>query len=169
MFKILGDRKSKNFWPGRRGQNVRAVVIHKCEGNFSGCFTWCLNPKSLASYHYIIDLGGEIHQLVADEDSAWHAGRVVRPSWTGIKIETNPNLYTIGISLAGKAWTEHTFPQLLSLGWLIARITRKFKLKIDIDTIVFHYEISAEKSCPGLLLSKAEVIVAAKIFSFLQV
>ena len=39
----------------RGGQPVDFVVIHTCEGSYSGCWGWLTNPAAGASAHYVVN------------------------------------------------------------------------------------------------------------------
>ena len=87
---------SPNFRKGRNGRQPIAIADHITAGAFPGCLTWMQNPASQASAQYLVTKQGRIIQLVKDEDTAWHAGVVNKPSWP-LYDGTNPNYYTIGI------------------------------------------------------------------------
>ncbi len=53
---------------------VSHIVVHTCQGGYSGCVSWLRNPDANASAHYVVSRGGEISQLVEVTDKAWHAG-----------------------------------------------------------------------------------------------
>tara|TARA_B100001540_G_scaffold317222_1_gene349530 strand:- start:4182 stop:4874 length:693 start_codon:yes stop_codon:yes gene_type:complete len=54
------------------------------------------DPAAKVSAHYLIDLDGTVHQLVAEEKRAWHAGV---SSWSG---ERDINSCAMGIELVNK-------------------------------------------------------------------
>jgi N-acetyl-anhydromuramyl-L-alanine amidase AmpD len=59
----------------RSGRTPEYVLIHTCEGVYSGCWGWLTNPASKVSAHYVVnDNGSEVRQLVDEDDRAWHAG-----------------------------------------------------------------------------------------------
>lgn len=63
---------SPNF-NSRSGAAVELVVIHTCEGTYSGCWGWLANGASGVSAHYVVnDAGTEVRQLVDENDRAWH-------------------------------------------------------------------------------------------------
>ena len=84
----------KHYTPGRRSR-LRAIVLHHNAGTVTteGCY-WAWQTRK-ASAHYQVEVDGTIGQLVADRDTAWHAGPA--------------NSYTIGIEHANNrlapAWT----------------------------------------------------------------
>lgn len=77
----------------RDGQAINMVVMHATIGGFAGSVEWLCDPKSEVSSHYVVSKTGEIDQLVADEDEAWHAGKA---AWAG---HTNINQRSIGVEL----------------------------------------------------------------------
>lgn len=61
--------------------------------NGSAAINWLCNPISKVSCHYLIDVDGEIVQLVDENLRAWHAGV---SSWRGA-IDVNSR--SIGIEI----------------------------------------------------------------------
>ena len=97
------QKDAPNFWSGRKGFRPEAVVIHIMEGTLPGTDSWFASSSSQVSAHYGVGKSGEIHQYVKEGDTAWHAGRVDRPTWKLLKPDINPNLYTIGVEQEGYA------------------------------------------------------------------
>ena len=49
------------------------VIIHDCEGNYSGCWSYLASSASGVSAHYVVSSnGGEVSQLVREKNRAWH-------------------------------------------------------------------------------------------------
>jgi len=142
---------SPNFWAGRKGYKPEAIVIHIMDGTLSGTDSWFTNSLSQVSAHYGIGKNGEVHQYVKEEDISWHAGRIDTPIWKLIKLNVNPNLYTIGIEHEGKSddiWTEE-MKQASSM--MIREICQRWQIPIDRDHIVGHFEIFSKKpNCPAV-------------------
>lgn len=155
------SQQSPNKDIGRGDYKPEAIVIHKSEGSFESCIGWFMNPLSKVSAHYIIDHDGKTVKLVEEHNIAWHAGVIAQPSWKLLKIATNPNLYTIGIELAGYAKDDTSADQTLALAHLIVDIAKRWDIPIDDQHIIFHREIRANKTCPGMYLSKSLVIFYA--------
>ena len=76
--------QASRFEPANTG-NYRAVgaartidkiVIHITDGsaNINGTISWFKNPAAKVSAHYVIGQDGEIVQMVAHNNVAWHAG-----------------------------------------------------------------------------------------------
>jgi len=78
-----------NFTYGR-SQAVSAVTIHDVEGSYAGCISWFNNCTASVSAHYVLrSSDGQITQMVAEADKAWHVG--------------SENPYTIGFEHEGYA------------------------------------------------------------------
>lgn len=155
------DFACPNFASGRDNMQVKAIVLHKPEGNLPGVIDYLNKPETQKSYHYIIGLDGAIYRLVEDTNTAWHAGTVVNPSWAGLLQGVNPNLYTIGIACEGFAADNLTAEQWASLTIVVAQVAAKYNLPLNTETIIPHHAIREDKSCPGQFLSPADVIVRA--------
>lgn len=144
------QKKSPNFWGGRKGYRPEAVVIHIMAGTLVGTDTWFLNPANEVSSHYGIGKNGEIHQYVNEVDSAWHAGRVDKSVWKGIRPGVNPNYYTIGIEHEGKQDDVWTDAMKQSSAALIHDICTRWQIPIDRSHVIGHFEIFSKKpNCPA--------------------
>jgi N-acetyl-anhydromuramyl-L-alanine amidase AmpD len=95
----------------RHGTKIDSIVIHTTEGKYNSAVSWLKNSTSKVSAHYVIrEDGGEIRQLVRDEDAAW--------------AQTYYNSRGIGIECAGyssraSTWTPGLKAALLELvSWL---------------------------------------------------
>jgi len=141
---------SPNFWQGRRNRKVEAIVIHITDGTLKGVLSWFSTPKSQVSAHYVIAKDGKIIKMVKEEDSAWHAGVVIRPKWSGYHKGINPNLYTIGIEMVGFGKDRFTYEQTKSLLALIRDIARRQNLILNDETVINHRDIDSDKTCPGI-------------------
>lgn len=140
---------SPNKTKGRGGYRPAAVVVHIMEGTLRGTDAWFANPASRVSAHYGVGRAGEVHQYVLDADTAWHAGRVYKPTWSGVRKGVSPNLYTLGVEHEGRdgdVWPE---PMLATSAALIAELCRRWSIPVDRAHVVGHREIYARKTCPG--------------------
>lgn len=133
----------------RGGKKIIAIVDHITAGNYPGCLTWMRNSAAQASAHYLVTRAGEIYQMVRDEDAAWHAGAVNRPTWP-LYDGTNPNKCTIGIEHEGfdGSLTEAQYQATL---WLHKQLVAKHGIPVDRDHIIGHYRIDSvnRPNCPG--------------------
>lgn len=141
---------SPNFNQGRKGKKIIAIVNHITAGSYPGCLNWLCNPKAQASAHYLVTKSGEIYQLVKDEDTAWHAGRAVKPAWR-LYDGTNPNLVTIGIEHEGQPRDTMPDAQYQATLWLHRELVRRYGIPVDRDHIIGHCVIDtvSRANCPG--------------------
>ncbi len=76
------------------------------------------------SPHYIIDRGGKIYRLAAEENIAYHAGESKTPDG-----RTGVNNFSIGIELINNKTEKFTFSQYASLNDLLGYLSSKYKIK----------------------------------------
>jgi N-acetyl-anhydromuramyl-L-alanine amidase AmpD len=145
-----------NFRPGDSTGVLRMVIIHTCEGAYTGCWSWLDNPVSQVSAHYVVDeTGSEISQLVRERDRAWDIAAYYDCSlnrdadcWlNGVQ----SNDFTIGIEHAGYA-SQTTFPtsQIEASAELVCDITRDNGIPRDWQHIVGHGQLQPEnRTDPG--------------------
>lgn len=151
---------SSNFRSGRLAPyRPEAIVIHIMAGCLYGTDLWFANPASAVSAHYGVGKDGAVHQYVHEEDTAFHAGSVDRPSWSKIKKTCdgkfiNPNYYTIGIEHEGYPDDDWPAAQQSASAALIAEIAARWQIPLDCDNVIRHREIRQAKPCPG---SKAPI------------
>ena len=96
------------------GGRIQLVIIHSCEGNYAGCWSWLANPQSQVSAHYVVrEDGAEITQLVREAGRAWHIGATydsaLNAGHGGHLHGIQSNHFTIGIEHAGYA-SQTTWP-----------------------------------------------------------
>lgn len=144
---------SPNKETGRRGLRPEAIVVHIMDGTLAGTDAWFANPAYQVSAHYGIGSAGQIHQYVAESDTAWHAGRRSQPTWRLIKPSPNPNFYTIGIEHEGRADTPWSDAMLGASTMLAATLCNRWSIAVDRDHLIGHREINARKTCPGTWLN----------------
>lgn len=155
MEKLWTGCASANFRSGRRGQTPMAIVIHIMDGYLRGTDAWFNNPRSQVSAHYGVGKNGEVHQYVAETDTAFHAGTVDRPTWALMEPganpgpNINPNYYTIGIEHEGFATDVWTPVQVSTSAALIAEVAARWGIRRDVDHVIKHHQIRASKPCPG--------------------
>jgi N-acetylmuramoyl-L-alanine amidase len=148
-----------NFRKGRPlGFRPEAIVIHIMDGSYAAGESVFLSEGTQKSAHYGISKAGVIHQYVDENDTAFHAGIVVNPTWELLKPGTNPNLYTIGIEHEGgpdDVWPES---QLTASAGLVGEIVARWNIAVDALHLVRHHQIRASKTCPGNWLQMDELI-----------
>jgi len=140
---------SPNKQAGRAGYRPEAIVIHIMEGTLAGTDSWFKSAQSSVSAHYGIGQNGDIHQYVAEGDTAWHAGRTYNCTWKGRRPGVNPNLNTIGIEHEGQDNTAWSVQMYQASAELMADIANRWSIPLDRDHVVGHREIYGHKTCPG--------------------
>ncbi|MBX6364854.1 MAG: N-acetylmuramoyl-L-alanine amidase, partial [Gemmatimonadetes bacterium] len=139
-------RPSPNF-DARRADAAgvpRMVIIHTCEGGYTGCWSWLVARESEVSAHYVVDEDGrEISQLVREADRAWHIGATYDCALNDrAECDLNgvqSNHFTIGVEHAGYA-SQATWPtaQLAASARLVCDVTRRRGIPRDWQHIVAH-------------------------------
>lgn len=150
-------RGSPNFWTGRNGQSVVAIVDHIMQGSIESADSWFKNLASEASAHFGVALDGRVWQWIKTKDSAWANG-ITNKSDLGVdwlqkalKAGINPNLLTVSIEhegYSGQAMPDKQFQATLKLHkWLIAQ----YNIPIDREHITGHYQYDNvdRHNCPG--------------------
>src|SRR5918912_3174811 len=66
---------SPNFASGREGNSVKFIVVHHMAGTLAATDAVFQDTQRDTSAHYGIGRGGEIHQYVSEDDTAYHAGQ----------------------------------------------------------------------------------------------
>lgn len=143
---------TNNFRRGRSWtEGPDLIVVHVVEGSAAACRNWFANAKAQVSAHYLVTKTGEIDQFVDEKDTAYHAGRVARPTAPLVLLrpDVNPNAYSIGIEHEGTGREELTEAQRAASIALIREICTRRRIPMDRRHIVGHREIFAEKTCPG--------------------
>ena len=143
---------SENFDP-RKPQLI--IIHHTNMGSLAEALhtLQTANPFGRVSAHYLIGRNGEILQLVADNQRAWHAG-VAR--WAG---RTDLNSASIGIELDNDGSTPFTNAQIAALISLLKDLTTR--LGIEPHQIWGHSDIApARKDDPNKYFPWAELAEA---------
>jgi N-acetyl-anhydromuramyl-L-alanine amidase AmpD len=138
------------------------VVVHIIEGTLASADSWFGTTKSKVSAHYGIGKTGEVHQYVGEADTAFHAGRVWKSKWGGLKAGVNPNLYTIGIEHEGQGPSNWPDAMYTSSARLIADICTRWSIPIDREHVVGHREIYGRKTCPNDTVDLDRLIAMAR-------
>lgn len=145
-----------NFRPADSTGMPRMIIIHTCEGAYTGCWSWLDNPVSQVSAHYVVDeTGSEISQLVREQNRAWHIAATYDCSldhgadcWlNGVQ----SNDFTVGIEHAGYA-SQASFPasQIEASAELVCHITRDRGIPRDWQHVVGHGQLQPEnRTDPG--------------------
>ena len=148
-------RPSPNF-SSRAGARPQMVVIHTCEGAYSGCWGWLTNTRAGASAHYVVNTtGSEVSQLVRESDRAWHVAADYDCSRNGgVMCGLNgqgTNGVSVGIEHAGFA-SQASWPagQIDASARLVCNITKDWGIARDRFHIVGHGQLQPwNRTDPG--------------------
>lgn len=148
-------RSSPNY-NSRNGSAVTLVVIHSCEGGYSGCWGYLRTSAAQASAHYVVsESGGEITQLVREANRAWHVAASYRCAYAGNqqcnKEGVSVNNFSVGIEHAGYAsqasWSNGIIE---SSAKLTCDITKRHGVIRDRNHIVSHGQLQPyNRTDPG--------------------
>lgn len=165
--KIVPAFIGRNYRQGRNGGRILAIVDHIMEGSMAGTLEWFGAARdNPSSAHYGVGKDGTIVQYVKDEDTAWHSGKVVRPtSELYAEIGGNPNDWTIGIEHEGWSHEPATPAQIEASAELHALLSRRHGIPLDRRHVILHREIRADKTCPGQLPVEEIIAGAAALGS----
>jgi hypothetical protein len=155
----LDDQGS--IWTPSPNHNARSgspvfVVIHTCEGAYSGCWSWLTNSSSGVSAHYVVNsTGSEVRQLVAENRRAWHASANYDCDLNGdrecSRDGTSMNTLGVGIEHAGyssqASWSTGLIQRSAEL---TCGITQRHGIPRDSYHIIGHGRIQPwNRSDPG--------------------
>lgn len=161
-------RPSPNFdaRPADGTGDVHMVIVHTCEGNYAGCWSWLTNPASEVSSHYVVnEEGTEISQLVREEDRAWHIAASYDCALNhGHDCRLNGvqgNHFTVGIEHAGFA-SQDSFPagQVEASAALVCRVSQRTGMPRDYRHVVAHGRLQANRTDPGLSWPWADYVTS---------
>lgn len=138
------------------GGVVHMVIIHSCEGAYTGCWSWLSNAASQVSAHYVVrEDGAEIKQLVREASRAWHIGAIydstLNANHAGHLHGVQSNHFTIGVEHAGFA-SQSTWPveQIDASARLVCDMTRRWGIPRDRLHIVAHGQLQPHnRTDPG--------------------
>jgi N-acetyl-anhydromuramyl-L-alanine amidase AmpD len=126
---------------------VVMVIIHTCEGSYSGCVSWLRNTQAGASAHYVVkENGAEVSQLVREARKAWHIAATYKCSLNN-NVEcgrngASSNNFTVGIEHAGFASQASWASGLIEASAkLTCDITKRHTIPRDRQHIVGHGQL----------------------------
>jgi hypothetical protein len=110
---------------------VDMIIIHDTEGSYGSAIQEFQNGAVQASAHYVVGDAGQLTQMVAERDIAWHAG-----NW-------DYNTRAIGIEHEGFAsgpnWYTTTMYDVSAR--LIASICSRWGVPMDRNHVIGHYQV----------------------------
>lgn len=140
----------------RGSYSPQIVVIHTCEGSYSGCWSWLTNSAAGVSAHYVVNsTGTQVRHLVDEDRKAWHISASYSCSRNdGVLCNRNgvsTNNFSIGIEHAGygsqSSWNAGLIDRSAAL---TCGITERHGIPIDEYHIVGHGQLQPwNRTDPG--------------------
>ncbi len=130
-----------NYTVANRGHDypVQMIIIHDTEGSYASAIQEFQDPTRAGSAHYVVSDQGDITQMVAEKDVAWHAG-----NW-------DYNTRAIGIEHEGYAWSccYYTDAMYDASARLAASICSRWGVPMNRQNVIGHDEVP-DPDNPGL-------------------
>ncbi|MEP1610923.1 MAG: N-acetylmuramoyl-L-alanine amidase [Roseobacter sp.] len=139
----LLHQPSPNFGPRRDGQEPNIIVLHyTAMDSAQAAIERLCDPLAEVSAHYLIAKTGDVTQMVAEQDRAWHAGA---GAWRGAG---DVNSRSIGIELDNTGKHPFPEPQMVALEALLHDIRRRWR--VAAEDIIGHSDMApGRKIDPG--------------------
>jgi N-acetylmuramoyl-L-alanine amidase len=122
-----------NYQPAhRKPGDIHYIVIHVTDGSYAGAVAWLTNEQAHVSSHYVVSRDGDITQLVARHDIAWHSGNHVM------------NAESIGIEHEGVTDDPASFTdaEYRASAHLVAWLVHVYGIPIDRTHILGHSDVA---------------------------
>ncbi|NWJ47412.1 MAG: N-acetylmuramoyl-L-alanine amidase [Chloroflexi bacterium] len=150
-------RGCSNFWSGRDGNKLVAIVDHIMQGTMESTDSWFKNRRSDASSHFGVALDGRIWQWVKEDDAAWGNGIPGNPDtsipWIADCTTKNINYNNVTISIEHEGFSGKAMPdaQYYASLWLHRYLCSKYNIQPNRQYIIGHYQIDKinRAACPG--------------------
>lgn len=135
---IIHQIQSPNCSNRKLNATIDSIVIHHTRmADLTVAIDRLCDRHAQVSAHYVIAKNGDIYQLVAEENKAWHAGTSF---WRG---RDSLNDYSIGIELENTGEEPFMPPQIEALIYLCKDIMKRHN--IDLRNIVAHADIAPDR------------------------
>ena len=70
-------KNSPNHYNSRAGHKADVIVFHQTGGDkLAPALNWYMNSAAQCSPNYLIDVNGDVYQLVSPDNAAWCNGTV---------------------------------------------------------------------------------------------
>jgi N-acetyl-anhydromuramyl-L-alanine amidase AmpD len=136
--KIVNRLMASGFSVPTKTRTIDTVVLHSSY-DLNGSDPYSVSgvikeyTEAGVSAHYLIDRGGTIYRLVADQNIAYHAG--VSQMSDG---RTNVNDFSIGVEMLNTETGQFTDTQYTSVNALVASLKKQYPIK----SVVGHADIA---------------------------
>ncbi|HEX9109315.1 MAG TPA: N-acetylmuramoyl-L-alanine amidase, partial [Longimicrobiales bacterium] len=141
------------------GGTIHMIIVHTCEGNYAGCWSWLQNTASQVSAHYVMnEEGTEVTQLVREKDRAWQIAATydctlnfdhdcAQGQYNGVQ----SNHFTIGVEHGGYADVTQWTPSFYAASArLMCDISKRWDIPRDWRHIVGHGQLQPNnRTDPG--------------------
>ncbi|PZM84285.1 MAG: hypothetical protein DKT66_06525 [Candidatus Melainabacteria bacterium] len=120
----------QNYRKGRgTTKKPSLIIIHVMQGTFDGTRSWFKNSKAKVSAHYLVSKKGDLLQMVADSDTAWHC--------------RNANQKSIGIEHEGyvENASDFTDEMLKASAQVVKQVAKAHGIPIDRSHLKGHNEM----------------------------
>lgn len=173
----LIKRNSPNHFNGRNGWKADMIVFHQTgTATAADALSWYLRQGSNCSPHFVIDVNGDVYQLVDLDNGAWCNGTGVNPSQklyygkaTSRLVrerKTNANYYTYSMEFVHCQYGNINEAQIAAAVELIKTVIIPHMQKnsvtpqINRDYFIGHCEIDpvTRAFCPGKQFPYARII-----------
>lgn len=180
MLKII-KKNSPNHFNGRCGLKADMIAFHQTGNNSAAkSISYYMNKDAKCSPHFVINVNGDIYQLVELTNGAWANGTSDDPSdnkYYGYSLseivrkrKTNANYYTYSIEFVHCQWGNISEEQKTAVVQLIGEViipdmlSHGVKPIIDRAHLVGHSDITPKTrdpekfNCPGKKFPYDEII-----------
>ena len=174
-------KSSPNHFNGRSGWKADMICFHQTGGTSStGAIQYYRNPAAQCSPNWVIDVNGDIYQLVDPDNGAWANGTSTKtsdPKYYGYSLsklvrerKTNANYYTYSIEFVHCQWGNINEQQVTAAVDLIKKVIIPHMKKNGVDPVidrehfVGHSDITPKTrdpekaNCPGKQFPYDEII-----------
>lgn len=135
----IGMVPNTNFAMGRSGNPITLIVDHWTDASLESAVARFQRYDERLSAHYIVGQTGRIVQMVREEDTAYHAGKL------------QINYISIGIEHEASPTLPPTDKQYAASAWLHARLAAKYGIRLEEGVTVLPHKAIVPTACPGTL------------------
>ena len=141
---MLTDHRSTipttNYTVGRSGNGVSLLIEHWIgSGTVASALARFRDPSSRVSAHYIVAQDGEIHYVVDEANTAYHAGDFQANELSvGIEHEATPGLLPSDALYRSSAWLHR-------------RLSEQYGIRLEVGRTVRPHNSYRPTQCPGTL------------------